>query len=138
MNTLEETKAKNVEADIIVIGGGGTGFTAAVTGAELGANVVLLEKRSAPGGTSVFANGLFGAESPVQKRMGVAAMKDDAFKIAMDYSHWKINPRIFRAFIEKSGDTIGCFEKKGLRGMMKYSIKREDISTPCKNHPITP
>lgn len=115
MNSSKKIKEKYIETDIIVIGGGGTGFAAAVSGAELGANVVLLEKRSSPGGTSVFANGLFGAESPVQKRMGVAAMKDDAFKIAMDYSHWEINPRIFRAFIEKSGDTIGWLEKKGLR-----------------------
>ena len=55
MNYPRKIKAKNIETDIIVIGGGGTGFAAAVSGAEMGANVVLLEKRSAPGGTSVFA-----------------------------------------------------------------------------------
>ena len=32
----------------------------------------------------------------------------------MDYAHWKINPRIFRAFLDKSGDTIKWLEDKGV------------------------
>ena len=82
---------------------------------EKGARVILLEKQKSPGGNSIFAEGLFAAESPVQRRMGIATLKDDVFKIAMDYSHWKINARIFRAFVEKSGDTIQWLENKGLK-----------------------
>jgi fumarate reductase flavoprotein subunit len=33
----------------------------------------------------------------------------------MSFSHWKINPEIIRAFINKSGDTIGWLEKRGVR-----------------------
>jgi fumarate reductase flavoprotein subunit len=32
----------------------------------------------------------------------------------MEYSHWRIDPRIFRNFVEKSGDTIRWLEEKGL------------------------
>lgn len=106
--------SERCKSDIVVVGGGGTGLSAALTAAEKGARVILLEKRNALGGTSVFANGLLAAESPVQRRMSVAAFKDDAFKLAMDYSHWSINPEIVRAFIEKSGDTIQWLENQGL------------------------
>jgi fumarate reductase flavoprotein subunit len=105
----------NFKTDIVVIGAGGTGFAAAATAAEKGARVILLEKESAPGGTTLLANGLMAAESPVQKRTNIIVLKDEVFKIAMDYSHWTINPKIIRAFIDKSGDTIQWLENRGLK-----------------------
>ena len=100
--------------DVIVIGGGGTGLAAALAAAEKGAGVVLLEKRGAAGGNTALARGVFAAESPVQARMRIDAQRDTLFKTAMSYSHWKIDPKIVRAFIDKSGDTIRWLEEKGL------------------------
>jgi fumarate reductase flavoprotein subunit len=67
MNSSRIPKENDLETDVVIIGGGGTGFAAATAAAENGAKVILLEKRRAPGGTSVFANGLCAAESPVHK-----------------------------------------------------------------------
>jgi len=100
--------------DVIVIGGGGTGLAAALAAAEKGAGVVLLEKRGAAGGNTALARGVFAAESPVQARMRIDAQRDTLLKTAMSYSHWKIDPKIVRAFIDKSGDTIRWLEEKGL------------------------
>lgn len=58
------SEAGNLETDVVVIGGGGTGLAAAVSAAEAGMRVILLEKRHSPGGNSVFPDGLFAAESP--------------------------------------------------------------------------
>jgi fumarate reductase flavoprotein subunit len=115
MNTRKTSYSKSFKTDIVIIGGGGAGLAAAVAAADKGAKVILLEKRHALGGNSVFAEGLLGAESPAQKRMMIDARRDELFRIAMDYSHWKINPRIIRAFLNKSGDTIRWLEEKGLR-----------------------
>ena len=90
-------------------------MSAAVTAAEKGAKVILLENRPTSGGNSAMAEGLFGAESPVQRRIGVDASQDSLFNTAMEYSHWKINPRIVRTFVDKSGDTIKWLEEKGLQ-----------------------
>jgi len=106
---------QDIKAEIIVIGGGGGGLTAAVAAAELGKKVVVLEKRASAGGNTVFAEGLFAAESPAQKRLAIDARKDDLFRIALDYAHWKINASVVRAFVDKSGDTIRWLEEKGLR-----------------------
>jgi fumarate reductase flavoprotein subunit len=110
------TKAKVPQADIVVIGGGGAGLAAALSAAEKGCrHIVVLEKAGAPAGSTSMAHDIFGAESPVQKRAGVDARKDDLFKIAMEWTHWnRVNPRIVRAFIDKSGDTIGWLEEKGV------------------------
>jgi fumarate reductase flavoprotein subunit len=108
--------AKSLKADLVVIGGGGAGLAAALAAAENGCkSIIVLEKAGSAAGSTAMAHDIFGAESPVQKRQGVDALKDELFKTAMEWAHWtKINPRIVRAFIDKSGDTIGWLEKKGL------------------------
>jgi fumarate reductase flavoprotein subunit len=110
------TNKENVKADIVIIGGGGAGLAAALAAAENGCkNIVVLEKAGSAAGSTVMAHDIFGAESPVQKRQGVDAQKDYLFKVAMEWAHWtRINPRLVRAFIDKSGDTIGWLEKKGV------------------------
>ena len=109
-------KTKNLEAKIIIIGGGGAGLPAAVAAAEKGATgVIVLEKRAGLGGNALRAWGLFATESPVQKQALVDARNDDLFRTIMNWSHWSIDPRIFRAFVGKSGDTIRWLEEKGIR-----------------------
>jgi fumarate reductase flavoprotein subunit len=103
------------DTDIIVVGGGGAGLAAAVAAAENGARVIVLEKRAALGGNSALAGGIFAADSPVQKRMMIEAPKEELFKKAMDYSHWKTDPEIVRAFVYKSGDTVRWLEEKGMK-----------------------
>lgn len=114
MNQTNNVENDHTQADIVVIGGGGAGLAAAVSAAENGTcNIIVLEKRSI-GGTSAMAGGIFAAESPVQQRLMVDCRKDDCFKQAMRFAHWEINPRIVRAFIDKSGDTVKWFEDKGV------------------------
>jgi len=113
-NTLMNPKSKTIEADVVVIGAGGAGLAAAVAAAEKGATVLVLEKRRVPGGNSAMAGGLMAAESYIQKQNLVDARRDELFKITMNHSHWKINPRIMRAFIDKSADTIQWLENNGV------------------------
>jgi len=114
MNTKITSDVKNSNSQIIVIGGGGGGLTAALEAAEKGGRVVVVEKRRALGGNTTMAAVLFGAETPFQKRMKIDIPRDWAFKTAMGYAHWKIDPRLVRAFIDKTGDTIHWLEEKGL------------------------
>jgi len=105
----------DMKAQIVVIGGGGAGLAAAVAAAEKGVKAVVLEKRAKLGGNARMAEGLAAAESDVQKRAKIEARRDDLFKEAMDFDHWELNPRLIRAFVNKSGDTIKWLENKGLR-----------------------
>lgn len=104
------------KSEIVIVGGGGAGLAAAVEAGEKGCkSIIVIEKSGSPAGNTSLAHDIFGAESPVQKRIGMDARRDELFKIAMEWAHWsRINPRIVRAFIDKSGDTIDWLEKKGL------------------------
>ena len=108
--------SKNLKAELVVLGGGGAGLAAALAAAENGCkSIYVLEKAGSATGSTGMAHDIFGAESPVQKRLGIDASRDELFKTAMEWAHWtNINPRIVRAFIDKSGDTIGWLEQKGL------------------------
>lgn len=114
MNPDTITDAAWEPSQIVVIGGGGAGLAAALTIAENGGKAVVIEKRSVFGGNTTMASVMFGAETPVQKRMKIEVTKDWAFKTAMGYAHWKINPRLVRTFINRTGDTIRWMEEKGI------------------------
>jgi fumarate reductase flavoprotein subunit len=109
-------ESQKLKADMVVIGGGGAGLAAALTAAESGLKkIIVLEKRAALGGNSALASGPFACESPAQARERIIADKDELFKRAMDWAHWsRVNPRIIRAFLNKSGDTIRWLENMGL------------------------
>lgn len=107
--------ASKLTADVLVIGGGGAGLAGAVAAAERKCGtVIVLEKRATVGGNSATGGGPFAVGSPVQRRQGIETSADDYFETAMEWSNWRTNPRIVRAFIAKSGDTIRWLEDKGL------------------------
>jgi fumarate reductase flavoprotein subunit len=115
MDSSGTNACTTLEADLVVIGGGGAGMAAATAAAELGAKAVVLEKRGLLGGNSIRAGNIFACESPVQKREMVLADRDELFQMAMDWAHWdRVEPTVVRAFIDKSGDTIRWFQAKGV------------------------
>jgi len=101
--------------DLAVIGSGATGMGAALTAAEGGVKVVVLEKMGHTGGTSNFPEGMFAVESEMQRQHYIGITRDEAFKILMDYSHWRANPRLVRAFVDESADTISWLQKLGVK-----------------------
>lgn len=102
------------QTDLVVIGSGVAGLAAALTAAEGGLRVTVLEKERAIGGSSNFFEGTFAVESEVQRREYITYSRDEAFKAFMEYSHWRANPRIVRAFVQESAATISWLEKYGV------------------------
>jgi len=111
--TKKSGKSDDLVADVVVIGGG-AGLAAAIAAAEKGMKVILLERLKKTGGNAALAVGFLAAESPVQKRLKIDATKEHLFKASMDYARWLTNPRIVKACIDKSGDTVQWLENMGL------------------------
>ncbi len=115
MTSSQAGKTTGLQTDLVIIGGGGAGLSAAITAFELGCgSVILLEKQPAPGGSTAMAHDIFGVETSVQKRAWFDTSRDGMFNIHMDWAHWAVNPKIVRAFIDKSTDTIRWLEEMGL------------------------
>ena len=84
---VEETQEdQEIAADVVIVGAGGAGMTAAITAADAGMNVVLLESQPAVGGNSVKSTGgmnaaktadqdenEFGEAAGVEKTLAAAA-----------------------------------------------------------------
>ena len=69
--------AADAETDVVVVGGGAAGMTAAVKAAQAGAKVILLEKLDFLGGTSSYSIEAFGAtEDMTHKALGNAVTSD--------------------------------------------------------------
>lgn len=69
------------EADVVVVGGGGAGFCAAIEAAEAGSSVLILEKNSMCGGNTALCGGMMlTAGSPLQEELtGYAGDTGDDF-----------------------------------------------------------
>lgn len=105
--TVEE---QTLEADVVVVGAGGAGMTAAITAAQAGKTVVLLEKTSMAGGNSVRATGGMNAaktewqdtnefteDAGVEKTLSTAAetypeLADLVATVQAQYDAYKANP----------------------------------------------
>jgi fumarate reductase flavoprotein subunit len=103
-----------VKTDVVVVGAGGTGLAAALTAAEGGATVILFEKNSTAGGAAGFASGPFAVQSRLQRQRYIGLSRDEAFMRIMDYSHWRADARLVRAYVDRSADTIDWLEEQGV------------------------
>lgn len=91
---------------LLIIGAGAAGMSAAVTAAQGGASVTVLEKASSAGGNGRFAEGVFAAGSALQRRLNIDAQPEKLFREAMEFSHWRSDARLTRALIDASGETL--------------------------------
>ena len=110
----------NTHYDAIVVGGGGSGLAAAVSAAECGTSVLLLEKQPHLGGTTGISVGSYTANrTRLQKRAGVEdsldAHAEDAGKFAAADIEARNNDELRRFFLSHSAATLDWLMGMGLR-----------------------
>ena len=112
----KSTEVKELEADVVVVGAGATGVSAALTAQQNGANVILLEKAATPGGVSIIAGGPMGIDSKDQQEAGVAGTftTADVLKYWQDYNCWMDDGQLFYNISNRSGETIDWLEENGM------------------------
>lgn len=109
--TIDET----IECDIVVVGGGISGLSAAVEGAQQGACVVLIEKQAELGGNSLGAEGPFAVNSPLQQEAHIDLSLYDALKNELEFSNYRTNSQIWINFLKQSGDNIAWLLENGVK-----------------------
>ncbi|MEA5461000.1 FAD-dependent oxidoreductase [Arcicella sp. LKC2W] len=105
---------KKTQSDVIIIAAGAAGLAAAVSAAQSGLSVTVFEKNDVTGGTANRGMGPLGIESRHTRARLLQPTKDEAFKVFMDYTHWRVDAKLVRAFLNKSGDTIHWLESLGV------------------------
>lgn len=105
------------EADVVIVGGGAAAFSAAVEAARAGAEVLVLEKSSTPGGDSMLCDGILGAAgSRIAASAGVDLTVEDAVAWYFENSAWypARDPEVSRFNAEHGGETIDWLEDLGV------------------------
>lgn len=118
---------KKLEADVVVVGGGPSGLAASVQAAEDGASVILLNKADIVGGAANMGMGPLGIGTRQQQAQMVDISVEKAFKMFMDYTHWRVDANLVKKYFENSKDTIEWLEDMGVEfaGAYKYFPKSE-------------
>jgi len=105
--------------DVLIVGGGGSGLAAAVSAAEQGLRVVVLEKQPQLGGTTGIAVGSFTANrTRFQQRAGIADALDDHAEDAARFAPPDIESRNHHAlrkfFLAHAAETLDWLSGMGL------------------------
>lgn len=110
--------------DLIVVGGGAAGLSAASHAADRNKTVLVLEALPKAGGNGVFAEEMFALNSREAKNRGITCDVDGWFSLAMEHSHWKNNARLTRALLEHSGENMDwlCDHGLNIAGINSESI----------------
>ncbi|MBP2058215.1 fumarate reductase flavoprotein subunit [Lactobacillus colini] len=104
-----------MDYDVVVVGAGASGISAALSAAQNGAKVALLEKGDKFGGAGMFgAQGLFAVGSKEQLERGEEYTIKDAYEEIMNYTHHSSNARMTKAILRESADTIEWMRQNGL------------------------
>jgi len=100
----------NTTVDVLVIGGGGSGLTAAISAATSGATALVLEKCPQPGGSTGMSVGSFtAANTAYQYRAGVNDSIDlfiEDMKVANGADEARENVELRRILAENAGPTL--------------------------------
>jgi 3-oxo-5alpha-steroid 4-dehydrogenase len=81
----DEVEAWDLEADVVVVGMGAAGASAAIGAMEAGADVLVLEAAGGPGGTSAQSGGLIylGGGTPIQTACGFEDTAEEMYRFLM-------------------------------------------------------
>ncbi|MEU9456629.1 FAD-dependent oxidoreductase [Streptomyces sp. NPDC048277] len=105
-HTEARAEAQHDTADVVVLGTGCAGLAAAVSAAEAGARVLVLEKTGRIGGAIHGGAGLFAVETRMQRDRQIALTRDEAFHRMMEHTQWRSDARLASAYVAQSADTI--------------------------------
>lgn len=100
-------KGKALAYDVVVIGCGCAGLSAAIEAKNAGAKVCILDKMPRPSGNTIFSGGIINAAGTyVQKAEGVNDPLDVFYEDMMKVSHYRGDTKMTRMYVEKSGEVI--------------------------------
>ena len=100
----KSTASESYDTDLVIVGAGGAGTTAAIEAMEAGLDVIVLEKCGKVGGTSVCSTGFIAIGTQLAVNAGLeASTVDENFKTLMDFCKWRANAPLVYKILGASG-----------------------------------
>lgn len=110
-------EAQVYDVDVVVVGAGAAGLSAAITAQEAGANVLLLEKGGVTGGSTVRSGGkILAAGTPWQEKQGYTDNADMMYDYLMSFDRDGImSETLVRTFCDNSAENLQWLEDRGVK-----------------------
>ncbi len=121
--------------DVVVVGGGGAGFCAAMQAAQQGKRVALLEKAPAIGGSSAMARGV----GAVGARDQLASPKwqftvQELLQDWMELTYYLANYPLIYTYLSNSGATVDWLQDMGCRLEYVGSVQDKHNDSPFQTY----
>src|SRR5436190_22573248 len=121
--------------DVIVIGGGAAGMSAAISAHDRGARVLLLDGEKKLGGSTALSGGwFFAAGTSVQRAAGIV---DDSSQAMFDYyaqvNQWRIDTPVVRRLCDEAGAAFEWLVSLGVHFPVK-NLKRSGMEPVARGH----
>ena len=133
---LPQPKKWDRDFDVVILGGGAAGFSAAIEARKAGARVVLLEKEPVTGGSSAICGGQISfSYTAFQKEKGINDSPDQFFKDMMAIGKNKNDPALVRAYVNASNEAYEFLKALGVKFI---DIKIYDGFAAPRSHVMNP
>lgn len=117
-----EERQEDVTVDVVIVGSGGAGLSAAVEAKEAGKTVVVLEQMPIIGGnTNRATGGINAAESSVQKELGIKDSKETFYQDTLKGGHGINDPELLRTLVDKAPEAVDWLNELGA-GLAKVTL----------------
>lgn len=127
--TTEETKSTKAEAsssssyeisetreaDIVVVGGGMSGLSAAVSASAKGNKVILIEANTNTGGNGHGTEGIFALGTDMQKETGISFTFEDVIGEEFDFCNYLIDGRAWKDLVDVSAENVEWLMSNGVK-----------------------
>lgn len=101
--------------DLVIVGAGGAGMTAALQAKEAGMNPVILEKMPVAGGNTIkSSSGMNASETKYQKANGIEDSNDKFFEETLKGGKGTNDKELLRFFVDHSSEAIDWLDTKGI------------------------
>jgi len=106
---------ENLKADVVVIGAGGAGLSAAVSAHQNGASVIILEKMPQVGGNTIISGAAFNAVDPErQEPLGIEDSIEKHYTQTYEGGDKLGEPVLIRTLVENALPTLHWMEGMGM------------------------
>ena len=102
--------------DVVVIGSGAAGLSAAAAASESGLRVLVLEKQGTVGGNTLHSGGFYAAIDPArQKRQSIKDSPELFEQQILENGGGKSDPKLVRLLVAGASDMLAYLEANGMR-----------------------
>ena len=105
-----------MDTDVLIIGAGAAGLTAALAAHDSGAKVTIIEKGDKLGGTAAISGGIVWVpNNPAMQAAGIADDREDALSYFRSLDHGEMNDETLEAFVDEGTQALAFLGALGAK-----------------------